>query len=1385
VNALIEHIKRRIWLYLCLLILGLVGLTGVRLAQGPIRIDGLKSYITSRIEKSIPNSQASLNHLDLVWFHDSNALGLRLDDLKLKDKQNRTILAAKTLEAALAIDSLLVFHMAPARLRAQEFVIALSVSSEGRYELGFDAKGDPEAFALDEAFFDLIGRETLGRPLSFIREFALSDGSVSLRQIGSDLNWTAEVARIDFSKRRDDIKANLGLVIHSDTQTSFLSASAKAKTDLKSAVINASIDNLIPSKVFPSVGLTQALSAFRAEVDGKGRATYSSKNGFEGAYIDVVAGEGSYLFGNSEQAFETLRVTADYTPKDKRINFKSFQLKSKMIDTDLFGAVHVTPENPKTKQKLSVEFDFSGPRVTGQLAEDFAAQTLRDVNFKGVYIPELRQLDILSGKGYLNSSAVETKGKVYTDEKGQLGADLVAQIKGNFSKETVFAFWPKRLTPITREDLIQRIKGGVYSNADFVLKAPPGHLGADGLTNDDLRLDFQFRDMGLSFHPNLKDATNLKGKGRLLGNRFDLSLEGGNFVKVPLTGGGVSLPSFTRADKTDTHIWLTGKGKASDIIEAVDPLTKGQLLRSGLTDERLSGEAEAKIDIKFPTFGALTLKNLNLTFEGIIRKAGLKEAALGWDLTDGDLKVQGDYLADSVVIKGPAILGPYKGDVSYRTQFAPKMQYIDFDGSFNARQFGGSPTERVAIKGNVEVFNNKGTGQIRSDIFNGSINWTGDDSRPSHLILSGQTQSQGLVRQGLPIFARFKPDMPTEIELVRSGDIWSGAIQAEGFSGDLAYIDGQNPRLIYKALIDPERARFLGLGGLPIFQEPRTLSVNIGLDAQSKEARIKLDDIDAILDWTEDNETPLRTLTASLTPEQLYKLGLPRQWFAPSEAIAVKAIWSQDKGGINGDIRFGDQPIAFSLPDSRAHQESQLPPWLQVQASLSEGFLNLLGYKNHSLEIDGSLKATVSLYPVKLSDEAISLSNRGAVVVNIDATEARLKLPRSDWIKPIGETAALAMSIDERSSQGGVNLSRIFATGARLSIEGRASFKEDGRIDFADFSKIYLKDFANLSLKIFELEAPQTQIISLTGQQLDLRPWFNPSETASDSRPLSHQDSASGNRVFLKPSAKQPLRFLAKLDRLTLSNEGYFTEAEIEAEWDGKNLIKGEASVLSPQGRLVTLELTPEDDFTRFSFEADDLGDFVRTSLGDKRLIGGTAIAEGTYRNGQIDGVIKGENIRIKQIPALTQVLSLASLKGLSDTLTGEGISFEDYEFPFRHLDQFLFIDKGWAKGQALRINVWGSTDFKSKTMDYEGILIPAYGANTFFGAIPLVGDIITSNRGEGVLGIKYSLKGNMSDTKAEINPLSLLLPGFLRRLIDKERPDPLPKSNLTERANP
>lgn len=1370
---------------------------GVRLAQGPINVDAMRSIIVSRLEDKLPHTHASIKHLDLVWFGDARAVGFRFQDLMIRDSHNRIIARAGKMETALAADSLLLMHLAPARLTAEDFFVAASVSKQGKYDLGFDAHGAPGgASDMGRYFADLVGPEKLGRPISFAREVSLKNGELRLSQEGAPLDWTAKVATIDFSKLRRKVEAHIDLAITpaggaSAGSTATLKAHANAAVGLKTAFINANVGQLNPARVFPSVGPTRFLAMLDAPVDGLARIDYALGPGFQGAWLDLNAGAGHISIGGRRQDFNEARIKATYASAKHTAVFQTFRVKSHLIDTDLSGTVRLEAPDEKTKRDFTVRYDFSGPRVTGRLADDFAEQTLTQAHFRGAYVPDRHRLIIDSGSGKMNGAALQTQGLLYTNDKGQLGADLTATLKGDFSKSEIFAFWPEDMAPNTRHSLIERIVAGDFSNADFVLKAPPGHFAKDQMQDADLRLDFDYRAAEIAIEDRMKHATQLQGHGILLGNSFSMVANTGQLGEVALDHGTIDIADFHNPN-THIKIVIDAHGEVVAVVEAVDPLADGQLSKHGLTRERLSGTAQGHVDIDIPTMGPVNERTMGLVFTGHVQQGGFKQAALGWDLTDGEVTVTGDMHADKLDVTGPGKLGPYTGDIGYHTQFNPKSQAIDFKGSFNAAQFGGSPKVPVPITGQMTMAHGKGQGTVTADIFKGTVTWTGDDTsqgagddRPSQIVIDGFTLRDGMEAQGLPIFEHLKAELPTRISLLRSGDIWSGEIDAESLSGDIAYVQGTHPRLVYQSTITPDEAREIGYGALPMFNVPRHLTVNISLDGASKEALLKLDKMNAVLGWSEipGSDEVARRLDMTVQPDDWTTLGLPAQFFHATRPVPVTVLWSQTDRLLSGTMQLLDQTIAFDMPiHPFTHGIAEPPPMvvpgkvmpytLQVRGDVSPDILSVLGYTNDPVRVAGPVGLVFSLY---------DLPGQPAAVLSLDASRAEMGVKATDWKKPEGETAQFAVSFDDSSGAPGtdvtvahgLNLSSITGNGDRIRINGRASFAPGGDLEFADFSNLYLKDFIDVNFKFYAVKDQASNVIAISGQQLDLRPWLDASN-GKGGKPdavTSAVKATETQAAQAEAGQTQPTHLVVDLANLQTSPEGAFRQIKLDVNWDGKSGIQGQGSGLSIDGSPMTLALKSQGTYSLFSLDTGDLGDVIRTFSGVPNVKGGDATIAGVYQDGQVDASVKGEDIRVKQIPLLGQLLTVASLQGLNDTLVGDGILFSDFDFPVRYKGHELFIRNGYAKGEALGINVWGTTDLDAKTMNFNGTLIPAYSINALFGDV--------KSKGLGLIGLKYNLKGTYKTPLVDVNPLSLVLPGFIKAAFDSERKDAIPPLDL------
>ena len=143
-------------------------------------------------------------------------------------------------------------------------------------------------------------------------------------------------------------------------------------------------------------------------------------------------------------------------------------------------------------------------------------------------------------------------------------------------------------------------------------------------------------------------------------------------------------------------------------------------------------------------------------------------------------------------------------------------------------------------------------------------------------------------------------------------------------------------------------------------------------------------------------------------------------------------------------------------------------------------------------------------------------------------------------------------------------------------------------------------------------------------------------------------------------------------------------------------------------------------------------------------------------------------DFKVSKVPALAQLLTLASLQGIADTLSGEGIRFESFEMKSNSKENVMNIEDALAIGPAVSILLEGYVD-KGKLVSLRGTLVPATKLNAIIASIPVVGDILVGKKtGEGVVGVSFKMKGPPKDIKTTVNPIKTLTPRFIVRAVEK-----------------
>ena len=205
-----------------------------------------------------------------------------------------------------------------------------------------------------------------------------------------------------------------------------------------------------------------------------------------------------------------------------------------------------------------------------------------------------------------------------------------------------------------------------------------------------------------------------------------------------------------------------------------------------------------------------------------------------------------------------------------------------------------------------------------------------------------------------------------------------------------------------------------------------------------------------------------------------------------------------------------------------------------------------------------------------------------------------------------------------------------------------------------------------------------------------------------------------------------------------------------------------------PNKDIISITIKTKDDQKVTTFYSGQAKPFVKNYKFVKGFEGGKIDFYSVKKNKISKSQLKIFEFSLKELPALTKILTLASLQGIADLLSGEGVGFEELEMNFTSKKNLIQINELYAIGPAISILMEGYVE-KDKLVSLKGTLVPATTINKFVGSIPILGEILVGKKtGEGVFGVSFKLKGPPKNIKTSVNPIKTLTPRFITRTLEK-----------------
>ena len=257
----------------------------------------------------------------------------------------------------------------------------------------------------------------------------------------------------------------------------------------------------------------------------------------------------------------------------------------------------------------------------------------------------------------------------------------------------------------------------------------------------------------------------------------------------------------------------------------------------------------------------------------------------------------------------------------------------------------------------------------------------------------------------------------------------------------------------------------------------------------------------------------------------------------------------------------------------------------------------------------------------------------------------------------------------------------------------------------------------------------------------------------------------SGTKNYF--SKKFNYNFLINIKKLYIQNDIYLSNVVGSANFKNNTIKKAKIEAKLEKNKTFNLFLNTTTSGEKITTLTTNYPKpFIQKYDFVKGFSDGVLDYQSIQKNGISYSTLLIDNFKVNEVPVLAKILTLASLQGIADLLTGEGIRFTDFEMRYKKNKKLTTIEEIFAIGPAISVLMNGYIE-QDKIVSLRGTLVPATTINKTISNIPVLGDILVGEKaGEGVFGVSFKIKGHPNKLKTTVNPIKTLTPRFITRTL-------------------
>lgn len=441
---------------------------------------------------------------------------------------------------------------------------------------------------------------------------------------------------------------------------------------------------------------------------------------------------------------------------------------------------------------------------------------------------------------------------------------------------------------------------------------------------------------------------------------------------------------------------------------------------------------------------------------------------------------------------------------------------------------------------------------------------------------------------------------------------------------------------------------------------------------------------------------------------------------------------------VKGDVKINGQAATL---DYRKPNEGDAD--VKLLATLDEAGRARLG-----LDLGPAVSGSI---PLKLIGKIAGSSDHDTKLgIEADLTSLKLDNILPGWVKASGRSSKATFNLVQK--QQSTQFNDIVVDGGGVSIKGSLEVDPNGDLLNANFPIYSPSDGDKTSLKA-ERGTDGVVKVTMRGDVFDGRGFLKSAFSGREVDPKSKPKNVDFD-IDLKLGAVagfngEALRSVdAKFSRRSGTIKSFSLAGKVGKDTPVTAELRGRAQGQAREAIIL---------------QTNDAGAFLRFTDTYSKVVGGQlamAMEPPTVDPSAKEGLINLRDFSVKGVAELDRVAAGGP------NAVQSGVSFSALRAEFTRQNGQWTIRDGVVKGPTIGGTIEGSIDYIGNSVRMSGTFVPMFGLNNMFGQIPVLG-LFLGGSNEGLIGVTYQVVGTPAQPMLQVNPISMLAPGLLRKVFE------------------